>query len=93
MSLSSAPAAHLVGEQVPVHQLGPQVEALDEALQRLGVLGAHQLQQPEQADGQELAVQCGARGGALRDARQRLLAQGAAGLRLQVLRCRQRSAK
>jgi hypothetical protein len=37
---------HLVGEQVSVDGGQAQVQGLDQALQRLGVLGAAQLQQP-----------------------------------------------
>ncbi len=47
----------LVCEEVPVDGLGAQAERLGDRLQGLGVLGAHKLQQPEQADRQELRVQ------------------------------------
>ena len=50
-------AAHLVGEEIPVDGLGTQAERLGDGLEGLGVLGSDQLQQPEQADRQELRVQ------------------------------------
>ena len=51
------PSLYLVAEKVSVHELGAEVDALHEALQCLRVLGAHQLQNAEEPDGQELAVQ------------------------------------